>query len=143
MARGCHKQLGEATSLEELGLHFGGLFYEAEARYLIEKSGRNRRMIFFGDGPSMVFTLATMSNGPLADGLPPPAIRHYRLKPAKERIMALSLSLNTNPLVNRIATPEDLLNTIARQIRIRDIQLTHEFINPAGLRRPSPRCCGE
>lgn len=29
--------LGEATSLEELGLHFGGLFYEAEARYLIEK----------------------------------------------------------------------------------------------------------
>lgn len=44
--------------------------------------------------------------------------------------MALSLSLNTNPLVNRIATPEDLLNTIARQIRIRDIQLTHEFINP-------------
>lgn len=57
--------------------------------------------------------------------------------------MALSLSLNTNPLVNRIATPEDLLNTIARQIRIRDIQLTHEFINQAGLRRPSPRCCGE
>lgn len=45
--------------------------------------------------------------------------------------MALSLSLNTNPLVNRIATPEDLLHTVARHIRIRDIQLTHEFINPA------------
>lgn len=44
--------------------------------------------------------------------------------------MALSLSLNTNPLVNRIATPEELIYTVARQIRIRDLQLTHEFINP-------------
>jgi len=44
--------------------------------------------------------------------------------------MALSLSLNTNPLVNRFAGPEDLIHTVARQIRIRDLQLTHEFINP-------------
>lgn len=45
--------------------------------------------------------------------------------------MALTLSLNTNPLVNRFADPDDLIDTIARDIRIRDIQLTHEFINPA------------
>lgn len=44
--------------------------------------------------------------------------------------MALSLSLNTNPLVNRFAQPETLIETVARQIRIRDLQLTHEFINP-------------
>ena len=45
--------------------------------------------------------------------------------------MALTLSLNTNPLVNRFAEPDDLIDTIARDIRIRDIQLTHEFINPS------------
>ena len=45
--------------------------------------------------------------------------------------MALTLSLNTNPLVNRFAEPDDLINTIAHDIRIRDIQLTHEFINPS------------
>ena len=44
--------------------------------------------------------------------------------------MALRLSLNTNPLVNRFAEPDDLIEAIARDIRIRDIQLTHEFINP-------------
>lgn len=45
--------------------------------------------------------------------------------------MALTLSLNTNPLVNRFAEPHDLIDAIARDIRIRDIQLTHEFINPS------------
>lgn len=45
--------------------------------------------------------------------------------------MALTLSLNTNPLVNRFAEPDDLVDAIARDIRIRDIQLTHEFINPS------------
>lgn len=45
--------------------------------------------------------------------------------------MALTLSLNTNPLVNRFAEPDDLINAIAGDIRIRDIQLTHEFINPS------------
>lgn len=44
--------------------------------------------------------------------------------------MPLTLSLNTNPLVNRFAAPDDLITTIARDIRVRDIQLTHEFINP-------------
>lgn len=45
--------------------------------------------------------------------------------------MALTLSLNTNPLVNRFAEPDDLIHAIARDIRVRDIQLTHEFINPS------------
>ena len=45
--------------------------------------------------------------------------------------MPLTLSLNTNPLVNRFADADDLIDTIARDIRIRDIQLTHEFINPS------------
>ena len=45
--------------------------------------------------------------------------------------MTLTLSLNTNPLVNRFAEPDDLIDTVARNIRIRDLQLTHEFINPS------------
>ena len=45
--------------------------------------------------------------------------------------MPLTLSLNTNPLVNRFAEPADLIETTARDLRIRDLQLTHEFINPS------------
>ncbi|RWM11442.1 MAG: aminotransferase [Mesorhizobium sp.] len=45
--------------------------------------------------------------------------------------MALTLSLNTNPLVNRFAEPDDLIETVARGLRLRDLQLTHEFINPS------------
>jgi hypothetical protein len=45
--------------------------------------------------------------------------------------MPLTLSLNTNPLVNRFADPDDLIETVAREIQIRDLQLTHEFINPS------------
>ena len=45
--------------------------------------------------------------------------------------MPLSLSLNTNPLVNRFADSDDLIGTMARDIGIRDLQLTHEFINPS------------
>src|SRR3954471_796990 len=45
--------------------------------------------------------------------------------------MAFTLSLNTNPLVNRFAEPEDLIETVATKLRIRDLQLTHEFINPS------------
>lgn len=45
--------------------------------------------------------------------------------------MPLTLSLNTNPLVNRFADPDDLIEMVARDLRIRDLQLTHEFINPS------------
>ncbi|MEO9517109.1 MAG: TIM barrel protein [Paracoccaceae bacterium] len=45
--------------------------------------------------------------------------------------MGLTLSLNTNPLVNRYAEPDDLIDAVAQKIRIRDLQLTHEFINPS------------
>ena len=44
--------------------------------------------------------------------------------------MAFTLSLNTNPLVNRFADPDDLIDTVAAKIGIRDLQLVHEFINP-------------
>jgi hypothetical protein len=45
--------------------------------------------------------------------------------------MGLTLSLNTNPLVNRFAEPGDLIDTVAHKLKIRDLQLTHEFINPS------------
>jgi hypothetical protein len=44
--------------------------------------------------------------------------------------MAFTLSLNTNPLVNRFADPDDLVDAVAAGIGIRDLQLTHEFVNP-------------
>ena len=44
--------------------------------------------------------------------------------------MVFSLSVNTNPFVNRFAEPEDLISTLAG-IGIGHIQLVHEFINPA------------
>lgn len=45
--------------------------------------------------------------------------------------MAFTLALNTNPLVNRFAEPDDLIDVIAHEMKIRDVQLTHEFINPS------------
>ena len=45
--------------------------------------------------------------------------------------MALRLSLNTNPLVNRFAEVDDLIDTLADKIRIGYVQLTPEFINPS------------
>ena len=45
--------------------------------------------------------------------------------------MGFTLSINTNPLVNRFAEPDDLIDAVAYGIGIRDIQLTHEFIDPA------------
>ncbi len=42
-------------------------------------------------------------------------------------------------LVNRFARPDDLIDTVAADLKIRDLQLTHEFINPSwpapGIRR--------
>ena len=45
--------------------------------------------------------------------------------------MAFTLSLNTNPLVNRFAEADDLIHAIAENMRIGYVQLTHEFINPS------------
>ena len=45
--------------------------------------------------------------------------------------MAFTLSLNTNPLVNRFAEADDLIHAIADKMRIGYVQLTHEFINPS------------
>ena len=45
--------------------------------------------------------------------------------------MTFTLSVNTNPLVNRFAEPEEFVNILAEEIGISHIQLVHEFINPA------------
>jgi hypothetical protein len=45
--------------------------------------------------------------------------------------MGFSLSVNTNPLVNRFAEPEDVISVLADEIGIGHIQLVHEFINPS------------
>ena len=45
--------------------------------------------------------------------------------------MPLRLSLNTNPLINRFAEVDDLVDTIAEKIRIGYVQLTPEFVNPS------------
>ena len=46
-------------------------------------------------------------------------------------LMGFSLSVNTNPLVNRFAEPEDVISILADEIGIGHIQLVHEFINPS------------
>ncbi len=45
--------------------------------------------------------------------------------------MPFTLSISTNPLVNRFADPEDLIAIIAAEIGIGHVQLTHEFVNPS------------
>ena len=45
--------------------------------------------------------------------------------------MGFTLSVNTNPFVNRFAEPEDLIGTLAEEVGIGHIQLVHEFINPS------------
>lgn len=44
--------------------------------------------------------------------------------------MGFTLSVNTNPLVNRFAEPDDLIDAIAYDIELKYVQLTHEFVNP-------------
>jgi D-erythrulose 1-phosphate 3-epimerase len=45
--------------------------------------------------------------------------------------MSFSLSVNTNPLVNRFAEPEDVIGALTGEIGVGRIQLVHEFINPS------------
>lgn len=53
--------------------------------------------------------------------------------------MGFTLSVNTNPLVNRFAEPEDVINVLADDIGIGHIQLVHEFINPSWQARTVKR----
>jgi D-erythrulose 1-phosphate 3-epimerase len=46
-------------------------------------------------------------------------------------VMAFTLSVNTNPLVNRFAEPEDVVSALVDDVGIGHIQLVHEFINPS------------
>jgi D-erythrulose 1-phosphate 3-epimerase len=45
--------------------------------------------------------------------------------------MTFTLSVNTNPLVNRFAEPEDVVAVLVDEVGIGHIQLVHEFINPS------------
>ena len=45
--------------------------------------------------------------------------------------MGFTLSLSTNPFVNRVAEPEELMRLLAGEVHIGRVQLTHEFIDPA------------
>ena len=45
--------------------------------------------------------------------------------------MGFTLSLSTNPFVNRFAEPEDLVDVLTGEVGIGRMQLTHEFIDPA------------
>jgi D-erythrulose 1-phosphate 3-epimerase len=45
--------------------------------------------------------------------------------------MAFTLSVNTNPLVNRFAEPEEFVRVLTDDIGIGHIQLVHEIINPS------------
>lgn len=45
--------------------------------------------------------------------------------------MGFTLSLSTNPFVNRFAEPEELARVLAGEVGIGRLQLTHEFIDPA------------
>ena len=45
--------------------------------------------------------------------------------------MGFTLSVNTNPFVNRFAETEDLIATLSDEVGIGHIQLVHEFINPS------------
>jgi D-erythrulose 1-phosphate 3-epimerase len=56
--------------------------------------------------------------------------------------MTFRLSLNTNPLVNRFAEPDELIAMIAGEIGIFHVQLTHEFVNPAWPERTLLRIAG-
>ncbi len=45
--------------------------------------------------------------------------------------MGFTLSLSTNPFVNRFAEPEDLVDVLSGDVGIGRMQLTHEFLDPA------------
>ncbi len=56
--------------------------------------------------------------------------------------MGFTLSVNTNPFVNRFAEPEDLIGTLADEAGIGHIQLVHEFINPSWEAKTVKRLTG-
>ena len=45
--------------------------------------------------------------------------------------MTFSLSLSTNPFVNRFAEPEELVGVLTGDVGIGHVQMTHEFVNPS------------
>jgi D-erythrulose 1-phosphate 3-epimerase len=58
-------------------------------------------------------------------------ILHWLICSCTVVFMAFTLSVNTNPLVNRFAGPEEFVTVLTEEIGIGHIQLVHEFINPS------------
>ena len=56
--------------------------------------------------------------------------------------MTFSLSVNTNPLANRFAEPEEFVSVLTDEIGIGHIQLVHEFINPSWVDKTITRLTG-
>lgn len=57
--------------------------------------------------------------------------------------MPFRLSLATNPFLNRIVAPDELIRIVAQEIGIGYLQLTNEFINPAWPADVVNRLCRE
>lgn len=57
-------------------------------------------------------------------------------------IMTFTLAVNTNPLVNRYAEPEELVEVLVDEVGIGHIQLVHEFINPSWEAKTIARLTG-
>ena len=116
--------VGGATSVAGLGRHFGAQLYEAEVRYLVANE--------WAQTPEDVLHRRTKQELHMTRRRARRLRRLVRRRARAGRLtMPLTLSLNTNPLVNRFADPDDLIDTVARDLKLRDLQLTHEFINPS------------
>jgi hypothetical protein len=118
--------VADATGIEGLGRHFGGQLYEAEARYLVRQEWAADGRGYPLSPDQALLHLSEAERAAFGEWF-----ASTRLTPQPEGgPMPLTLSLNTNPLVNRFADPDDLIETVARA-SLRDMQLTHEFINPS------------
>lgn len=64
--------------------------------------------------------------------------------------MGFTLSMNTNPLVNRFAEPGEMIRVVAGEIGLGHIQMVHEFVTPlwpapvlARLTRSAAKACAD
>ena len=114
-----------ATSTADLGRHFGAQLYEAEVRYLVAHEWAQTPQDVLHRRTKQELHLTAAERAAFAAWFDAELARRPP-EPCRS-----TLSLNTNPLVNRFADPDDLIDTVARDLKLRDLQLTHEFINPS------------
>ena len=110
--------------------------YEAEVRYLVATEWAQTAEDILYRRTKHYLHMSEPRTGAFADlvrgdSILSPSRLNASRRSTRGSTMPLTLSLNTNPLVNRFAEPDDLIDTVARDLKIRDLQLTHEFINPS------------